>query len=571
MSEVTLAVIAGAETGREIPLTETITVGRDPDRANLPIDDPEISSSHASFYVGDTGPAVQDNGSTNGTFVNGQLLNGPHLLANRDQVKIGATVFEVRAAAVQAEAAPPPQAAQETLGRPIPTPPVIVFLSGEYAGSELPVSGPIVVGRDAVADVVLTQDSEISRRHATFSPAGGGLTVQDLGSTNGTNVNGYRIDGAVTLSTGDRVDVGQTAIEVRLPAAPPVEQLAAPAAAQATNSIEVEGLVREFKNGPRAVDGIDLHVNPGEIFGFLGPNGAGKSTTVHMLTTLLPPSGGVARVAGYDVGSQGPQVRSAIGVALQDAALDPALNAWEHMALQTALQGIPKRERADRAAELIERVGITYAADRRVGGYSGGMKRRLDLALALVHRPQVLFLDEPTTGLDPQSRTALWEEVNKLARGEGMTVFLTTQYLEEADLLADHIAIIDHGEIVARGTPDQLKAEIGRPTVEAIPLNQSDWAPIAEVLQRFGELSTAAHKGVAVRLNQGVDGLADIVRALDGAGLRVANLDLHSPTLDDVFLAKTGRPLEGAGEEELEGRDELAEYGQPAAPQPYAG
>ncbi|MEA2479750.1 MAG: type transport system ATP-binding protein, partial [Thermoleophilaceae bacterium] len=178
--------------------------------------------------------------------------------------------------------------------------------------------------------------------------------------------------------------------------------------------------------------GIDLHVDAGEIYGFLGPNGAGKSTTVLMLTTLLPPSSGRATVGGFDIARQGAQVRGVIGAALQEAALDPLMTGREHLLLQATLQGIARAERKERAGDLLERVGLTEAADRRVGGYSGGMKRRLDLALALVHRPRILFLDEPTTGLDPQSRTALWEEVGRLARDEGITVFLTTQYLEEA-------------------------------------------------------------------------------------------------------------------------------------------
>src|SRR5665213_2416642 len=194
-------------------------------------------------------------------------------------------------------------------------------------------------------------------------------------------------------------------------------------------AIEVEGLVREFRKGPRAVDGIDLAVSPGEIYGFLGPNGAGKSTTVLMLTTLLPPTSGRATVGGFDIVRQGSQVRAAIGAPLQEAALDAILTGREHLKLQATLQGVPKADRARRSNELLERVGLTEAADRRVGGYSGGMKRRLDLALALVHEPRILFLDEPTTGLDLQSRTALWSEVSHLAHDEGMTVFLTTQYL----------------------------------------------------------------------------------------------------------------------------------------------
>src|SRR6186997_873052 len=235
------------------------------------------------------------------------------------------------------------------------------------------------------------------------------------------------------------------------------------------HGIVASGLVREFKKGPRAVDGIDLLVHPGEIYGFLGPNGAGKSTTVHMLTTLLPPTAGTATVAGYDIVREGPQVRAAIGAALQEAALDPLLTGREHLRLQTTLQGIPRPERARRGDLLLERVGLSQAADRKVRGYSGGMKRRLDLALALVHSPRILFLDEPTTGLDPQSRTDIWNEVALMRREAGVTVFLTTQYLEEADVLADRVGIIDQGTIVAEGTPAELKAEIGRPSVHAIP------------------------------------------------------------------------------------------------------
>jgi ABC-2 type transport system ATP-binding protein len=316
----------------------------------------------------------------------------------------------------------------------------------------------------------------------------------------------------------------------------------------ATHAIEAERLVMKYKKGPRAVHGIDLAVAPGEIYGFLGPNGAGKSTTVHMLTTLLPPTEGTARVAGFDVATEGPKVRAQIGAALQEAALDPLLTGREHLRLQAALQALPREERRPRADELLGRVGLTEAADRKVGGYSGGMKRRLDLAMALVHRPRVLFLDEPTTGLDVQSRTALWAEVDNLARRDGVTVFLTTQYLEEADALADRIGIIDGGRIVAEGTPAALKAEIGRPTVEVVPAEESDTERLADVLERFGERFGSQH-GVSVRLASGATGLAHIVRALDAEGLRIENLQLHQPTLDDVFLAKTGRSLEGAAED----------------------
>jgi ABC-2 type transport system ATP-binding protein len=312
------------------------------------------------------------------------------------------------------------------------------------------------------------------------------------------------------------------------------------------NSIVVQGLVRDFKGGIRAVDGIDLHVRPGEIYGFLGPNGAGKSTTVHMLTTLLPPTSGRASVAGFDVASHGPDVRRSIGAALQEAALDAFLTGREHMDLQGGLHGLSADQRRRRGNALLERVGLTEAADRKVGGYSGGMKRRLDLALALVHEPAILFLDEPTTGLDPQSRSALWEEVGRLAKEDGVTVFLTTQYLEEADVLADRVGIIDRGRIVAEGTPAALKAEIGRSTVEAIAADPGDRERVAEVLARFGEPAAHSPKGEAVRLTGGAEGLAEIVRALDDAGLQIAELQLHRPSLDDVFLAKTGRSLEGA-------------------------
>jgi ABC-2 type transport system ATP-binding protein len=318
------------------------------------------------------------------------------------------------------------------------------------------------------------------------------------------------------------------------------------------NGIEVDALEREFKGGVRAVDGIDLSVEPGEIYGFLGPNGAGKSTTVLMLTTLLPPTAGTARVAGHDIVREGPQVRRAIGAALQEAALDPLLTGREHMRLQTTLQGVPKAERGARGDALLERLGLGEAADRKVRGYSGGMKRRLDLALALVHQPRILFLDEPTTGLDPQSRADMWQEVARLAHEEGVTVFLTTQYLEEADVLADRIAIIDRGKIVARGTPDALKAEIGRPTLEVEPSEADGREAVAGVLARFGTPVTARPGAVAVRLRSGVDQLPDVVRTLDGENLTVADFRLHAPTLDDVFLAKTGRKLESGNATEPE-------------------
>jgi ABC-2 type transport system ATP-binding protein len=332
------------------------------------------------------------------------------------------------------------------------------------------------------------------------------------------------------------------------------------------NGIRVEQLAREFKGGIRAVDGIDLEVAPGEIYGFLGPNGAGKSTTVLMLVTLLPPTSGRASVAGLDVATQGAQVRRTIGAALQEAALDDFLTGTEHMDLQGGLHGLSRAEARSRGRALLERVGLTEAADRKVGGYSGGMKRRLDLALSLIHRPRVLFLDEPTTGLDPQSRSALWGEVERLAREDGVTVFLTTQYLEEADVLADRVGIIDHGRIVAEGTPSALKAEIGGVALEAIPADPQDKERLREALAPFGEPAAGSPKSVAVRLSEGAEQLADAVRALDAAGLDVAELQLHQPSLDDVFLEKTGRSLEG-DEDRRDEEGEAAAAREPARAQ----
>jgi ABC-2 type transport system ATP-binding protein len=251
-------------------------------------------------------------------------------------------------------------------------------------------------------------------------------------------------------------------------------------------------------------------------------------------------------------------VRKAIGAALQEAALDPFLTGREHLRLQTTMHGITGEERRKRSEELLTRVGLTEAADRKVKGYSGGMKRRLDLALALVHRPRILFLDEPTTGLDVQSRTALWVEVGRLAKEEGVTVFLTTQYLEEADVLADRVGIIDHGRIVAEGTPEQLKAEIACSTVEAVPADPEQRGAVVSVLEQFGEQTTGYGPGsIAVQLTSSNGNLADIVRALDAEGVVLSQLQIHEPTLDDVFLAKTGRHLEGAGDEPEESEQEL--------------
>ena len=315
--------------------------------------------------------------------------------------------------------------------------------------------------------------------------------------------------------------------------------------------IVAEGLVRRFGE-IEAVTGIDLEVTPGEVFGFLGPNGAGKSTTVRMLTTLLRPTAGTARVAGYDVVAEADAVRRSIGVALQDAAIDPLMTGRELLRLQSVLHGIDRRSGQERAARLLSTVGLTKAADRRVGTYSGGMRRRLDLALALIHEPKVLFLDEPTTGLDPNSRVALWEEVRKLNRQHGTTVFLTTQYLEEADQLAARIAIIDEGRIVAEGPPARLKREVGDPTLRVgIGLSQNH-SVAEEVLARFGERVDDAPDHVAVRLKGGAAQIAAVARELEEAGVHIEGLELRVPTLDDVFQKATGRRLEGAEEASID-------------------
>jgi ABC-2 type transport system ATP-binding protein len=260
-----------------------------------------------------------------------------------------------------------------------------------------------------------------------------------------------------------------------------------------------------------------------------------------MLTTLLQPTGGSATVAGHDVVTHASDVRRAIGVALQEAALDPLMSGRELMMLQSALHAVPRGEAKQRSDALIGRVGLEYAADRRVGTYSGGMRRRLDLAMALIHEPRVLFLDEPTTGLDPASRAAIWNEVRAL-NDEGTTVFLTTQYLEEADQLADRVGIIDLGGMVAEGTPEELKAEVGRPALEVTITG--DHAVAKEVLGRFGVCYKAASGALAVPLEDGASGVVEIVRAIDDAGLQVDSLEVRRPTLDDVFLAKTGHALE---------------------------
>jgi ABC-2 type transport system ATP-binding protein len=316
-----------------------------------------------------------------------------------------------------------------------------------------------------------------------------------------------------------------------------------PGVPAAGHAVWAEALVRSF-DGVRAVDEVDLRIPAGEIYGFLGPNGAGKSTTVRMLCTLLAPTGGRALVAGYDVAAQPGRVRLRIGVALQEAALDPKQTGTELLRLQGRLYGLNAREMARRMTELGELIELGDALGKPIGTYSGGMKRRLDLAAALVHNPEILFLDEPTTGLDPASRARVWAEIRRLNQELGMTIFLTTQYLEEADELAHRVGIIDRGRIVAEGTPAELKRSVGsdvivarvdgdameaRRAVEAVP-------GVRSVEAHGGELVIAADDGAAA--------ISPVAVALAGRALAVRDLTLRTPTLDDVFLELTGSHIE---------------------------
>ncbi len=316
--------------------------------------------------------------------------------------------------------------------------------------------------------------------------------------------------------------------------------------------IEVQGLEREFTRAGqgafKAVAGVDLTVGEGEVYGFLGPNGAGKTTLVRMLVTLLRPTGGRALVAGHDIVRAPGKVRAAIGVTLQEAALDPLMTGQELLLLQATMHGMRRRDAEARADELLERVDLLYAREARLDTYSGGMRRRLDLAMSLVHRPRVLFLDEPTTGLDLISRKVLWDEVRDLNR-DGTTVFLTTQYLEEADALADRVGIITDGAMVAEGTPTELKNEIGNVTLEVTVHDAALQGKARALLERHGEM-VPPRDGVsfAVRLPPGTTQIAPYVVELDGIGVTVDRIDLVEPSLDDVFLMKTGHYFEAVAE-----------------------
>jgi len=310
--------------------------------------------------------------------------------------------------------------------------------------------------------------------------------------------------------------------------------------------IVAEGLHRVFGETV-AVDGVDLNVPRGEIYGFLGPNGAGKSTMVRILCTLLEPTSGRGVVAGHDVSSDAATVRLQIGVALQDAALDDQQTGRELLSLQARLFGLTKRETETRVRELTHFIDIGDALDRRIKTYSGGMKRRLDLAAALVHNPEVLFLDEPTTGLDPISRNRVWEEVRRLNDELEMTIFLTTQYLEEADELAHRVGIIDRGRLVAEDTPAALKRSLGADVIVAqVDGDASNASTAASAVERIAGIEQARADGdtVTVRATRGDEAIGSVAVALHDCGVAIRTLTLRTPTLDDVFLQLTGGHLQ---------------------------
>ena len=311
-------------------------------------------------------------------------------------------------------------------------------------------------------------------------------------------------------------------------------------------AIRTESLGRQFGDFT-AVDKVDLEISTGEIYGFLGPNGAGKTTTVRVLCTLIAPSSGTATVAGFDVSDKPGDVRLRIGVALQEAALDPKQTGRELLRLQGLLYGLPKSAMARRVDELGELIDLTDALDRPIGTYSGGMKRRLDLVAALVHNPEILFLDEPTTGLDPVSRVSVWDEVRRLNSELGMTIFLTTQYLEEADELCGRVGIIDRGRIVAEGTPDELKRSVGADII--IARVGGDAARLVPIIQALDGIQNVEAHGneLVIATDNGSAAISPVAVALNDCDAGVRDLTLRTPTLDDVFLEMTGTHIEGVG------------------------
>jgi len=310
--------------------------------------------------------------------------------------------------------------------------------------------------------------------------------------------------------------------------------------------ISVQGLTVVYSDGTKAVDGIDFDVNEGEFFGFLGPNGAGKSTTIKVLTTLLRKTAGNAAVFGHEVSGEAKSIRPLIGVQTQETVVDGDLTGRENMILQGNLHGMRGKELSDRVDELLKLVELTDVSGKRAAFYSGGMKKRLDLASSLVHKPKLLFLDEPTTGLDPQSRTGIWNYLRKLNKEDRITIFLTTQYLEEADKLCDRLAIIDHGQIVTSGTPSDLKAEIGADAVTlSVEGNGGSAQRAREVLQGVQGIGEVVQGDdvITVYAKNASTLVPDIVRTFDASGLKLSSINLSRPSLDDVFLRHTGHRI----------------------------
>jgi ABC-2 type transport system ATP-binding protein len=315
-------------------------------------------------------------------------------------------------------------------------------------------------------------------------------------------------------------------------------------------AIEAHDLVKTYPKDVRALDGLSFEVPAGMVFGLLGPNGAGKSTTIKILTTLAQADSGTARVAGLDVRAKAPQVRGVIGVVAQRSGADPMAPGRENLLLSGRIQGLRGRELARRADELLGRFGLADAAGRLVRTYSGGMRRRLDVAMGLVNRPKVLFLDEPTAGLDPESRSAMWDEIRMLSGAEGLTILLTTHYLEEADRLASQLAIIDRGRVVAAGTPDELKGELHGDAVHvelAGPATDGSVRTALEFVPGIREIRVDGQR-LAARADDGATAVPAVLAALDGAGLGVAAVTVARPSLDDVYLRHAGRRFADANE-----------------------
>jgi ABC-2 type transport system ATP-binding protein len=318
-----------------------------------------------------------------------------------------------------------------------------------------------------------------------------------------------------------------------------------------TNAIEADGLVKTYRGGVRALDGVSFEVGAGTVFGLLGPNGAGKSTTVKILTTLSRPNEGDARVLGIDVLRQPDRVRRVIGVVGQRSGVDREATGRENLRLQGQLFGMGGRALELRVGDLLERFGLVEAADRIAKTYSGGMQRRLDIALGLVNEPKILFLDEPTTGLDPEVRAGMWEEITRLAREQSISILLTTHYLEEADHLAERLVIVDRGRVVAEGTPQQLKGELRGDAVHVELADGESDRRIAGALQGLGDVRDVAIDGrtLRARTDDGARAVPVLLQTLDSHGIRAASVTVARPSLDDVYLRYTGRRFNDADRE----------------------